>query len=105
MKREEINTEVVRAMSSSKLSDLYSIRQGEAESKFDTWLAEVKRESQEQAWEEAWDKIRELPRWWSTTMQLGGFDIGCNADGVATEEGAYMSVREIMMKNPYRKDQ
>ena len=53
MKREEINTEVVRAISSSKLSDLYSIRHGEAESKFDTWLEEVKREAQEQAWEEA----------------------------------------------------
>lgn len=51
MKREEINTEVVRAISSSKLSDLYSIRHGEAESKFDTWLEEVKREAREQSLE------------------------------------------------------
>ena len=66
MKREEINTEVVRAMSSSKLSDLYSIRQGEAESKFDTWLAEVKRESQEQAWEEAIAAQQEVDLEWES---------------------------------------
>lgn len=72
--------------------------------KFDTWLEEVKREAREQAWEEAWDKIRELPRWWSTEFNRGGFDIGSSADGVATEEGAYMCVREVMEKNPYRKE-
>ena len=66
MKREEINTEVVRAMSSSKLSDLYSIRQGEAESKFDTWLAEVKRESQEQAWDEAIAAQQEVDLDWES---------------------------------------
>ena len=66
MKREEINTEVVRAISSSKLSDLYSIRQGEAESKFDTWLAEVKRESQEQAWEEAIAAQQEVDLEWES---------------------------------------
>lgn len=66
MKREEINTEVVRAISSSKLSDLYSIRQGEAESKFDTWLAEVKRESQEQAWDEAIAAQQEVDLDWES---------------------------------------
>ena len=66
MKREEINTEVVRAISSSKLSDLYSIRQGEAESEFDTWLAEVKRESQEQAWDEAIAAQQEVDLEWES---------------------------------------
>lgn len=53
MKREEINTEVVRAISSSKLSDLYSIRQGEAESEFDTWLTEERAK----VWDKAVDTL------------------------------------------------